>query len=136
MKEILKDMGYKITPARVAILDIFVKNKTPITAENVLREIKRNKKSREINEATIYRTLSLFEEDGILKRVDFRKESAFFELNQEHHHHITCLKCDMVEDFESVAIEKSLKRIVRNSSKFTSVKDHSLELFGFCNNCT
>lgn len=131
----LKERGYKATPARLAILKIFAKSKVPITAENVFRELKLNKKNKDINEATVFRTLSLFEKDGILTKVDFRKESAFFELNQEHHHHITCLKCDTIEDFESTAIEKALGGIVRNSSKFINIKDHSLELFGLCKNC-
>ncbi|OGI79093.1 hypothetical protein A3F19_03325 [Candidatus Nomurabacteria bacterium RIFCSPHIGHO2_12_FULL_37_29] len=135
MKEILKEKGYKATPARLAILKIFAKSKAPLTAENVHKELKRNKKNKDINEATVYRTLSLLEEGKILTKVDFRKESAFFELNQEHHHHITCLKCDTVEDFQSTAIEKVLRGIARNSSKFINIKDHSLELFGLCKNC-
>lgn len=135
MKEILKEKGYKATPARLAILGIFAKSKAPITAESVFRELKRNKKKKDINEATVYRTLSSLEEGGILTKVDFRKESAFFELNKEHHHHITCLKCDTVEDFESTAIEKALGGIVRNSSKFINIKEHSLELFGLCKSC-
>jgi Fe2+ or Zn2+ uptake regulation protein len=135
MRQILKEKGYKATPARLAILEIFTKSKSPLTAEGVYNELKRNKKNRDINEATVYRTLSLLEEGKILTKVDFRKESAFFELNKEHHHHITCLECDTVEDFESTAIEKALRGIVRNSSKFINIKDHSLELFGLCKNC-
>ncbi len=135
MKEILKEKGYKATPARLAILEIFANSKAPLTAEVVYQELKRNKKNKDINEATVYRTLSLFEGGGVLTKVDFRKESAFFELNKAHHHHITCLKCDTVEDFESTAIEKALGGIVRSSSKFINIKDHSLELFGFCKNC-
>lgn len=135
MREILKEGGYKTTPARLAILDVFTKSKAPLTAENVFKELKRSKKNKDINEATVYRTLSLLLEGHILTRVDFRKESAFFELNQEHHHHITCLKCDTVEDFENKAIEKALGGIIRNSSKFINIKEHSLELFGLCKSC-
>lgn len=135
MKEILKEKGYKATPARLAILEIFTKSKSPLTAENVFKELKRSKKNKDINEATVYRTLSLLEEGKVLTKVDFRKESAFFELNQEHHHHITCLKCDTVEDFESTAIEKALGGIIRSSSKFINIKEHSLELFGLCKSC-
>ncbi|MBI5139756.1 transcriptional repressor [Candidatus Nomurabacteria bacterium] len=136
MRELLKEKGYKVTHARLAILEIFSKSKSPLTAEGVHKELKRTEKNRDINEATVYRTLSLLEEGKILTKVDFRKESAFFELNQKHHHHITCLKCDIVEDFESQVIEKVLGRIARNSSRFNSIKEHSLELFGLCESCT
>ncbi len=135
MRDILKEKGYKATPARLAILDIFTKSKAPLTAEDIFKELKRNKQNKDINEATVYRTLTLLEEGKILNKVDFRKESAFFELNKEHHHHIACLRCDMVEDFKSKTIEKELGRIARGSSQFINIKEHSLELFGLCKNC-
>lgn len=133
MRDLLKEKGYKATPARLAILDIFVKSDIPITADKVYKELKRNKKN--INEATVYRTLTSLVEGEIIKRVDFRKESAFFELNKKHHHHIACMSCDTIEDFESATIENALRGIVRNSSKFINIKEHSLELFGLCKNC-
>ncbi len=136
MKEILKQRGYKVTPARLAILEIFTKSKFPLTAEIVYKELRRNKQNKDINEATIYRTIALLEEGNILTKVDFRKESAFFELKKEHHHHIACLKCDAVEDFKNKAIERALGEIARSSSKFINIKEHSLELFGLCKNCT
>lgn len=135
MRDLLNKKGYKATPARLAILEIFTKSNAPITAEKVYQELKQNKKNRNINEATIYRTLTVLEKGGIIKRIDFRKEAGFFELNEGHHHHIACLNCDTVEDFESKAIEKALGRIARNSSRFNSIKEHSLELFGLCKSC-
>lgn len=135
MKDLLKEKGLKATPARLAILDIFSKSKVPLSAEKIFLDLKRNKENKNINEATVYRTLTNFEEVGILAKVDLRKESAFFELAKEHHHHIACLKCDAVEDFESSEVEKVLGRIARNSSKFINIKQHSLELFGLCKAC-
>lgn len=135
MKEILKEQGYKATPARLAILGVFIKSEAPITAEKLYKELKKNKKHKDINEATVYRTLTTLKEGGIVKKLDFRKNASFYELAKKHHHHITCLKCDTVEDFESKAIESALRGIARNSSKFISIKEHSLELFGFCREC-
>lgn len=135
MKDLLKEKGLKVTPARLAILDIFAKSKVPLSAERIFSDLKRKKENKNINEATVYRTLTNFEEVGILIKVDFRKDSSFFELAKEHHHHIACLKCDAVEDFESSEVEKVLGRIARNSSKFINIKEHSLELFGLCKAC-
>lgn len=135
MEDLLKEKGYKITPARLAILNIFSKIRLPLTAEGVCKELRNDIENKGINEATVYRTLTSFADDRILKRIDFRKESAYFELAFEHHHHITCIKCETVEDFESKDVEKALGGIVRNSSRFISIQDHSLELFGFCKKC-
>ncbi len=136
MEDLLKGKGYKITGARLAILDVFSKAKLPLRGEDVYKELKRDKNNRVINEATVYRTLTSFAEGHILKRIDFRKGSAYFELALEHHHHIACIKCDTVEDFESKDVEKALGGIVRNSSQFINIQDHSLELFGFCKKCS
>ncbi|MEQ1500524.1 MAG: Fur family transcriptional regulator [Parcubacteria group bacterium] len=135
MREILKEKGYKATPARLAILDIFSKNKMPLNAEVIYKTILKIKKLRKINEATIYRTLLSLEESGILKKINLRKDSSYFELNNDHHHHIVCTKCDEIEDFENQELEKIIGRVVGKSSKFKNIKEHSLELFGVCRMC-
>jgi len=128
---LLKKLGYKITPTRLAILNVFDENNKPIDASFIHNKLKEN-----INEATIYRTLASFENNGILRRIDLRKDSVYFELNNDHHHHMVCLKCGEIEDFrENKDVEKLLKRIVTESKKFKSIKEHSLELFGCCKSC-
>ena len=135
----MKEKGYKATPARLAILEIFARNKSPMDAENVYKKIKNIKNYKKINATTIYRTLSSLEEGKILKRVDLRKNSVYFELVTGHHHHIVCTNCDQIEDFENLEVEKAIEkvwgRIVGKSSKFKSIKEHSLELFGLCRMC-
>ncbi len=135
MENLLKETGYKVTPARIAILGIFSNSKNPVTAEKIYSELKKDKKYKDINEATVYRTLTAFLDGGIIRKVDFRKDSDFFELAKEHHHHIACIKCDTIEDFESKKIEDAIIGIVNNSSKFISINEHSLELFGLCKKC-
>lgn len=130
-KTLLKDLGFKITSTRLAILEVFNKNNKPIDANFIFNKLKE-----EINEATIYRTLTSFEKSGILRRIDLRKDSIYFELNYDHHHHIVCTKCGLIEDFkENKNIEKLLNQIVEKSVKFKNIKEHSLELFGFCKMC-
>lgn len=135
MKEILKEKGYKATPARLAILEVFRESKKPLTAENIYKKLRKDKRRRNINEATVYRTIATLLRGKIIIELDFRRDASFFELNREHHHHITCVKCHAIENFTNKVIEKTLGGIVRSSSKFISIKDHSLELFGLCKNC-
>ncbi|MBP9715018.1 MAG: transcriptional repressor [Candidatus Pacebacteria bacterium] len=136
MRELLKEKGYKITPARLSILEIFTKNDKPLDAENVCQKLLKTKEGKGIDPATVYRTLLAFTESGILKRVDLRKESVAFELADTHHHHIVCTKCETVEDFENQEIEQALEKIIRKSAKFKKIKEHSLELFGLCKACS
>lgn len=133
MKELLRKNGYKITPARLSVLDILHKVELPLTVEDICKELKKVNKN--INETTIYRTLTLLEDGKFIKKIDLRKNSAYFELANRHHHHMVCLKCETIEDFKSQEIEKALSRIAQGSSKFNSISDHSLELFGVCKKC-
>ena len=141
MQDLLKNAGYKSTGARLAILEVFSKNKLPLNAETVYKKVSTKGGSasggKNINEVTVYRTLSSLEEAGILKRVDLRKNSVHFELTKEHHHHIICTNCERVEDFKNKKLEKVLENIKPSkfSSKFKLIKEHSLELFGLCRAC-
>ncbi len=136
LKKLLKDKGQKATRARVAILDIFSKKKEPLNATMVYKALLKSHKTKGINEVTVYRTLASLAEVNILKRVDLRKDSVYFELENEHHHHIVCTSCNTVEEFENEKIEEALKKIAVKSPKFKKIKDHSLELFGLCVNCS
>lgn len=136
LKKLLREKGQKATPARVSILDIFSKKKEHLNALMVYKELLKRHKTKDINEVTVYRTLASLEEAGILRRVDLRKESVYFELQDEHHHHIVCTNCNSIEEFENEKIEEALKKIVTKSSRFRSIKEHSLQLFGLCVNCS
>lgn len=125
---LLKTKGQRITPARLTILEAFSKTREPLDADTVYKKLKRK-----INEATVYRTLTSFEKTGILKRVDLRKDSTYFEIADEHHHHIVCVGCNEIEDFENEVLEKQLEKI--KSSKFRKIMEHSVELFGLCSKC-
>lgn len=130
-KEILLEKGIKNTETRLSVLEVFSRSKKPISALYICKKL-----LGKINEATVYRMLSLFEEKGILRRVNLRKESIYFELNNDHHHHIVCIKCGSIEDFkESIEIENLLEKIIKKSIKFKNIKEHSLELFGVCKMC-
>lgn len=128
---ILKETGFKITPPRLAILNVFSDDCKPVNAENIHEKLK-NKK---INIVTIYRTLASFELAGILKRVDLQKDSAYYELAGHHHHHIVCTDCGLVESFDECDILPLSKKVLAHSSKFKAVTKHSLELFGLCKTC-
>ena len=131
LKDILKNSNYKITKTRLAVLGILNKENKPVTADSIYKKI-----SSQINEATVYRILSSFEEDKIIRRVNLKREAVHFELNNHHHHHFVCLGCNLVEPFQSNKIEKYLEEVVEKSSNFKKINEHSIELFGFCRKCS
>lgn len=129
--ETIRKVGLRVTPARVLVLNLFSNICQPLNAEEIFRKAK-NKK---INLVTIYRTLASLEKEKIIRRVDLRKDSVYYELAGNHHHHITCTSCDMSEDFEICGVDSISKNILKKSLKFNSISEHSLEFFGLCKSC-
>ena len=130
-RKIIKDVGLKNTIPRLLILETLFQIKSPETAQEIHKKLKKYK----IDLVTLYRTLASFEKNKLVKRVDLHKDAIYYELNLEHHHHIVCTSCNLMEDFENDEIEKILTKVVSKSSKFRKIKEHSLELFGVCNAC-
>ncbi len=136
LKEILKAKGYRATPARLAILQIFSRHRSPLDARGVLGELGKIRKLHRTNEATVYRTLCRWRASGILRQVDLRRDSVYFELSAlPHHHHIICTGCNAIEDFAGCQLERGLRQVVARSAKFKKITEHSLELFGLCRSC-
>ena len=82
-----------------------------------------------ISIATVYRTVRLFEEAGILERHDFRDgRSRYEQVTEEHHDHLIDLQTGRVIEFHNDDIER-LQRIVARELGFKLV-DHRLELYG------
>jgi len=82
----------------------------------------------------VYRVLTQFEDAGLVIRHNFEGERAVFELNDEDHHdHMVCVECGSVTEFIDPRIEE-LQEKVASSHNFI-IQDHSLTLYGVCNNC-
>ncbi len=128
---ILKKANLKVTSARQAILETFSSDCKPINAEYIQEKLK----GKGFNLVTIYRTLTSLETNGALKRVDLRKESTYYELADQHHHHVICTDCGRVEKFDACFAETLSKQALKSSEYFNSIGQHSLELFGVCNAC-
>lgn len=88
-----------------------------------------------INKTTAYRELDFLVTQGIIREVQLEHDRKRYELvSGEHHHHIRCLTCGVVQD---VHIPNELTKAANHIRKQTgfTVYDHSLEFVGYCNNC-
>jgi Fur family transcriptional regulator, ferric uptake regulator len=82
-----------------------------------------------ISLATVYRTVKLFEDSGIIERHDFRDgRSRYEEAPEEHHDHLIDAKSGKVVEFKSDEIEKLQIEIARKLGY--RLVDHRLELYG------
>jgi len=82
-----------------------------------------------ISIATVYRTVRLFDEAGILERHDFGDGRARYEMvPEEHHDHLIDLRTGRVIEFQNDQIEDLQRKIARRLGY--SLVDHRLELYG------
>lgn len=136
LKENLKSQGYKLTPQRRAILDTIVENEGKhLTAEEIYDLVKED--CPEIGLATVYRTIVLLEEMGVVCRLDLGDNCSRYELVHEEenhqHHHLICTQCSKVIEVEGDLLE-ALEQSIEEKYKFT-IQNHSVRFFGICNEC-
>ena len=129
----LKSIGLKATLPRLKILSLFEQSeKRHLTAEEVYKIL--TDEGLEIGLATIYRVLTQFEQAGLLIRHHFDGGKGTFELkSEEHHDHLVCTKCGVVEEFFDQEIEARQLKVA--SERGFVIEDHSLNLYGKCANC-
>ena len=88
-----------------------------------------NKVDSKISIATIYRTVKLFEEAGIVEKHDFKGEKARYEeTSQEHHDHLIDVNTGEITEFVNEDIERLQKKVAEKLGY--KLVDHRLELYG------
>ncbi|MBR0575536.1 transcriptional repressor [Proteiniclasticum sp. BAD-10] len=132
----LKKSGYKLTPQRQCIVDTIMANVGKhLTVEEIFDIVK--VKRPEIGLATVYRTVVLMHEQGLITRLDLVDGTARYELAREDehhtHHHLVCLKCSRVIEFMDDLLDPLEEEIGRRYE--FKVLDHSLKFYGICNEC-
>jgi len=88
-----------------------------------------NKLDSKISIATVYRTVKLFEEAGIVSKHDFKGNKARYEQSpQEHHDHLIDINTGEITEFVNEEIEKLQKQVAKKLGY--KLVDHRLELYG------
>ena len=127
LEELCAERGMRMTEQRRIIARILEESADhPDVEELYRRSVKIDAK---ISISTVYRTVKLFEDAGIIERHDFRDGRSRYEtVPEEHHDHLIDLKSGVVIEFHSPEIEALQERIAREHG-FRLV-DHRLELYG------
>jgi Fur family peroxide stress response transcriptional regulator len=123
--------GLKITPQRSLIAEEISKAKDHPTADAIYRRVRKSMPN--ISFDTVYRTLLLFAEVGIVSLVEGYGEQKRFEPNDHHHHHCRCIKCHTIIDFCNDLYD-SIKVPAEMSEQF-QVLNKRVVLEGICSKC-
>jgi len=127
----LKEKGLKLTPQRMAILDVLIeKNPVHPSASLIYNEAKRRTKG--LSLSTVYLTLNELSKHGIIKMLEFDKMENRYEGNIADHINLVCKECHGITDYTIPVIIDS--REVARRTRFW-VTDTRLEYYGYCQKC-
>ncbi len=107
----LRERGMRVTPQRVVVHRALRELDRHVTADELLDAV--TERLPNVSLPTIYATLELLEELGMVRRVQ-RAGTTLFDPRTEHHHHLVCTSCGSVEDvdaeFDGGAVERAAAR--------------------------
>ena len=127
-KAFLATRKLRMTREREELLAAIFHAPRHFEAEDLIRTLKR--RDGRVSRATVYRTLALLEECGILRKSLFGRNRHFFEsvVGRRHHDHLICIRTGKIIEFEDERIEQMQEEICRKYG-FKMV-DHVHEIFG------
>ena len=123
--------GVKLTHQRLEVFREVAASLDHPDADAIFREVRRRVPTVSLD--TVYRTLWLLDDLGLVRTLGPRRESVRFDANPEHHHHYVCVRCGLARDFESVALDAL--RVPEAVEKLGSVSGTHVEVRGVCQRC-
>lgn len=124
--------GYRVTKQRLTILNALRNTTTHPTAEELYNMVKPHAPN--ISLGTVYRTLDLFEELGLLQKLPLGKSPSRYNGNVEMHYHAICLICGRVFDVNEPALGDLGKRFSEETG--FEITGYKLEFYGYCKECS
>jgi Fur family ferric uptake transcriptional regulator len=132
-REFLYKKGLKFTKERQRILDEVFSFHGHFDPEELLRNMR--SKDIKVSKASVYRTLPLLLESGLIEQVEKNDKHAHYEhtFGHEHHDHLICMRCGKVIEVFSPKLE-AVQNELCMSNLFKGIK-HTLEIKGYCRDC-
>lgn len=132
LKQVIRDLGLKVTHQRLIILSAILTGREHVTAQEVFENVMHEDSS--IGFATVYRFLRSLAENGFVTELRMKGLPARYEwADKKHHDHLTCSECGTIREFENPSIEKLQIKIAEELGFILT--DHVMELYGICPDC-
>jgi len=126
--KLLKEKGVSLTIQRYAILKFLSNNPIHPTIDEIYRAVRKDYPT--VSKATVYNTLELFRDIGLVKEINIEKEKVRFDYNTDFHHHFFCKRCKRIVDLDiecPVAGQSYIK-----GNKVEEIRGY---VFGICSEC-
>ncbi len=128
----LDEAGYFVTEPRRVVAEMVLDRDSHFTANDLLSEAKLARRG--VGRATVFRALELFEQLGLVERLDLPNgEHAYIVCQASHHHHVICTRCGRSAEVGDLGIG-SIAGEVESQTGFL-IDSHRIELYGLCPEC-
>jgi Fur family ferric uptake transcriptional regulator len=127
----LRAAGYKITPPRIAVLEVIEQKGEHLNPHDILEQARAIHPA--LGRATVYRTLELLTHLGIVRPIYVGESGPTYIRADGNHHHLVCSRCGRVVDFDQCMADEMTADL---SARFGFlIKSHLLEFYGLCPDC-
>ena len=128
----LRDNGHKITPQRLAIIEILSKSEGHPSVEDIFNEIKEDFPTMSL--ATVYKNIILIKSIGEVLELGFPNGSNRYDGNRPYAHpHVVCIKCRKIVDPDLESLDDMTKEVAAETH--FKILNHRLDFFGICSDC-
>jgi Fur family ferric uptake transcriptional regulator len=123
----------RATTARFAVLDAVLETQGHFDADNLYYRL--TSKGVRISRATVYNTLQLLMECGLVAKYRFAGDSSRYEkaFGKPHHHHLVCLECGEIIEFVDQKLERIQEEVC--AAKQFKPQSFTMQVFGSCAKC-
>lgn len=124
-----KDIGLKLTPQRLAILDFLEDNSDHPSADDIYKAVSVQYPT--MSFATVYNTLDTLREKGYVMELSIDPAKKRFDPNTALHHHLMCTSCKRVQDIH-MKFNLDLPETMKGNFRITG---NHIEFYGLCHVC-
>lgn len=136
LKRLISKSAHKVTPQKILILEVMMSSRNHLSAKDIYDKLK----EKNIGFATIYRSLNLFIELNIIKKIDI-DNTTYYEMKifskNPFHIHFKCSKCDSIIDINNKDINIDYIGIIRKVEfeENFQIDDSDIMFTGICDKC-
>ena len=131
LEEKLKTAGYKLTPARKAVIEVLETNPDHLNHNQILEAGKQIYPK--LSRATVYRTMELLVELKLMRPLYLNDPTQRFVSAAGGHHHMVCTTCGTTFEFDHCTVDQLAREL---AAKYNfQIRNHLLEFQGLCESC-
>ena len=128
----IKTENRRLTQTRIGILKALFEFKKPLETKQINKWLSRNRIR--VDRTTVYRQLRYLASKNFLNKFQVASGKKYYELTQDHHHHLVCLRCQKIQNVAMTECPAQSAEKKLNPVNF-KILGHSLEFYGLCDKC-